>query len=189
MFANILSRYWWMALLRGALWIVFGVLVYRQPAISIAALTFLFGVFVLADGIGNTVTAIGGRGQHEDWWLLLLTGLCGIIVGLLSLLNPLLTALALLFYIAIWAVATGVLQIVAAVRLRKEIRGEFWLILGGLASIAFGVLAMLNPVAGKLTILWLIAGFSIVYGVAVIALAFRARGFAGRVREAAKAGA
>lgn len=185
MFADILSRFWWMALLRGALWIVFGVMLFLQPAISIAALTFLFGLFVLADGIGNAVTAIGGRGQHDDWWVLLLTGLLGIGVGLLSLFNPMLTALALLFYIAIWAVATGVLQVIAALRLRKEIRGEFWLILGGLASVAFGVLAMLNPVAGKLTILWLIAGFSIVYGVAVIALALKARSFAGRVREAA----
>jgi len=189
MFADILSRYWWMALLRGVLWIVFGVLVYRQPAISIAALTFLFGIFVLADGVGNAITAIGGRGQHDDWWILLLTGLCGIGVGLLSLLNPMLTALALLFYIAIWAVVTGVLQVVAAIRLRKEIRGEFWLILGGLASIAFGVLAMLNPVAGKLTILWLISVFSIVYGVTVIALALKARRFAGRVRDTLRAGA
>lgn len=189
MFANILSRFWWMSLLRGVLWIVFGVLLYRQPAISIAALTFLFGLFVLADGIGNAVTAIAGRGQHEDWWLLLLTGLLGIGVGLLSLYNPLLTALALLFYIAIWAVATGVLQVVAAIRLRKEIQGEFWLVLGGLASIAFGVLAMLNPVAGKLTVLWLISIFSIVYGIALIALALKARSFAGRVRDAVKAGA
>jgi len=189
MFANILGRFWWMALLRGALWIVFGVLVYRQPAISIAALTFLFGMFVFADGVGNTVTAIGGRGQHEDWWILLFTGLCGIGVGLLSLLNPMLTALALLFYIAIWAVATGVLQIVAAIRLRKEIQGEFWLILGGVASVAFGVLAMLNPIAGKMTILWLISVFSIVYGIAVIALALKARSFAGRIRDTVRAGA
>jgi uncharacterized membrane protein HdeD (DUF308 family) len=189
MFADILSRFWWMALLRGALWIVFGVVLYLQPAISIATLTLLFGLFVLADGIGNTVTAIGGRRQHDDWWVLLLTGLLGIGVGLLSLYNPMLTALALLFYIAIWAIATGMLQVVAAIRLRKEIQGEFWLILGGVASVTFGVLAMLNPVAGKLTVLWLIAGFAIVYGSVVILLALKARRFAGRVREAVKFGA
>jgi uncharacterized membrane protein HdeD (DUF308 family) len=188
MLANILAKYWWLALLRGALWILFGVLLYRQPAISIAALVFLFGIFVLADGVGNTVTAIAGRAQNDHWWVLLLTGLCGIGVGLLSLANPQLTAFALLFYIAIWAVATGVLQIVAAIRLRKEIKGEFWLILGGLASVAFGVLAMMNPIAGKLTVLWLIAVFAIAYGIIVIALAFKARSFATRVRDAVKAG-
>ncbi|HSL70204.1 MAG TPA: DUF308 domain-containing protein, partial [Longimicrobiales bacterium] len=120
MFANILSQYWWLILLRGAIWILFGIALFAQPGITLVALTLLFGAFVLVDGIGNIVSAIGGRKQHEHWWVLLLVGLCGVGVGVLTFYSPGLTALALLFYIAIWAIATGLLAIVAAIRLRKE---------------------------------------------------------------------
>ena len=186
MFANILSQYWWLILLRGAIWILFGIALFAQPGITLVALTLLFGAFVLVDGIGNIVSAIGGRKQHEHWWVLLLVGLCGVGVGVLTFYSPGLTALALLFYIAIWAIATGLLAIVAAIRLRKEIEGEFWLILSGLASVAFGVLAVARPGAGALSILWLIGGYAIVFGVILIVFAFRARGFAKRVSGAVR---
>jgi uncharacterized membrane protein HdeD (DUF308 family) len=187
MFAKILSRYWWMTLLRGVLWLLFGAMLFAQPGISIAALAFAFGLFVLADGIGNVVTAFGGRDQHDHWWVLLIVGLLGIGIGLLSVLNPGLTALALLFYIAIWAIAAGVLQVVAAIRLRQEIEGEVWLILGGLASVAFGALAIARPGAGALSILWLIGAYAIVYGLVLVVLAFKARGFATRLAGTLKA--
>jgi uncharacterized membrane protein HdeD (DUF308 family) len=187
MFAHILSKFWWMTLLRGVLWVLFGILLFAKPGISIAALAMAFGLFVLADGVGNVVTAFGGRDQHENWWVLLLVGLCGIAVGLLSVTNPGLTALVLLFYIAIWAIATGLLQIVAAIRLRREIEGEFWLILGGLASVAFGALAMARPGAGALSVLWLIGAYAVVFGIALVLLAFKARGFATRIAGALKA--
>ncbi len=187
MFAKILSRYWWMTLIRGLLWVLFGIVLFVEPGLSLVTLATVFGLFVLADGIGNIVTAIGGRDQHEHWWLLLIVGLCGIGIGLLSVFNPALTALALLFYIAIWAIVTGVLQVVAAIRLRQEIEGEFWLILGGLASIAFGVLAIARPGAGALSVLWLIGAFAIVYGVLQVGLALRARGFAMKIAGVLKA--
>jgi uncharacterized membrane protein HdeD (DUF308 family) len=116
---------------------------------------------------------------------LLLGGLAGIGVGLLAFFNPAATALALLFYIAIWAIATGLLQIVAAVRLRKEIEGEFWLGLAGLASIAFGVLLVARPGAGALAVLWLISAYAIAFGVMLVLLAFKTRGFVKRVKTAA----
>ena len=114
------------------IWIVFGIVLFTQPLISLVALTLTFGAFALVDGIGNTVSAIGGRRENEDWWVLLLAGLCGIGAGVLTFFIPGLTALAVLFYIATWAIATGLLEIVAAFRLRKEIEGEFWLALSGL---------------------------------------------------------
>jgi uncharacterized membrane protein HdeD (DUF308 family) len=187
MFARILSRYWWMYLLRGAISILFGIMVFAWPGISLVSLVLLFGAFALADGFGNVVTAIGGRREHENWWVLLLAGLAGIALGVLTFFNPAVTALALLFYIAIWAIATGLLQIVAAIRLRKEIEGEFWLGLGGLASVAFGMLLIARPGAGALTVLWLIAAYAIAFGVIHIILAFKARGFAKRVEAAATA--
>jgi uncharacterized membrane protein HdeD (DUF308 family) len=185
-FANILSRYWWMTLLRGVIWIAFGVMLFTQPGVSLATLMLFFGAFVLADGIGTVITAFGGRGEHENWWVLLLAGLAGIGVGLLTFYNPAITALTLQLLIAMWAVSTGLLQIVAAIRLRKEIQGEFWLVAAGLLSVAFGVLLVARPVAGALAVLWFIGGYAVVFGVTLIALALRVRGFAKRAGAAIK---
>ena len=118
--AVILRRSWWLLLLRGLFAIAFGILTWFQPGISLAALVLLFGAYVMADGILGVWTAVAGRKDHEHWWVLLLSGLAGIAVGLLTFLVPGLTALVLLFYIAIWAIAIGVLQIVAAIRLRRD---------------------------------------------------------------------
>jgi uncharacterized membrane protein HdeD (DUF308 family) len=126
MLATTLSRHWWMTLIRGLIWIVFGIVIFTQPLISLVTLTLTFGAFVLADGVGKMVTAIRGRQGNEDWWVLLLAGLCGIGAGVMTFFIPGLTALAVLFYIATWAIATGLLETVAAIRLRKEIEGEFW---------------------------------------------------------------
>lgn len=180
-FATILSRGWWLLLLRGLAAIVFGILTWLRPGISLAALVLLFGIYSLVDGVLDTWTAVAGRRQQEHWWVLLLGGLLGIGVGLLTLMAPGLTALALLFYIAIWAIARGVLVVVAAIRLRKEIEGEWILILGGLLSVAFGMMLMMRPGAGALAVLWLIASYAFVFGVLLVVLAFKARRFAERL--------
>jgi len=170
-----------MILLRALAWLAFRILVFRQPAISLVTLTLLFGAFALVDGIANTVSAIGGRRENENWGVLLLTGLAGIAIGALTFYDPTITALGLLFYIAIWVTGTGLLQVVAGIRLRKEIEGEFWLILSGLVSIALGVFLVARPGAGALSVLWLIATYAIVFGVILVILAFRVRAFAQRL--------
>ena len=180
MLADILSRYWWMTLFRGVIWILFGVLVFTQPVLSLLTLTLLFGWFALIDGIAHVVSAIGGRSDNEHWWVLLLAGLFGIGIGALTIFNPAVTALALLFYIAIWAIATGLLEVVTAIRLRHEIEGESWMILSGVLSIAFGALLMARPGAGVLAVLWLIGAYAMAFGAILIVLAFRARGFLNR---------
>jgi uncharacterized membrane protein HdeD (DUF308 family) len=177
MFAKALSRYWWMTLLRGVIWIFFGVSIFAQPAISIVTLVLLFGIFAMADGIVNIGNAIGGRKENENWLLLLFVGIVGVGIGLLAFGNPGLTAFAVLFYIAIWAITTGLLEVVAAIRLRKEIEGEFWLGLAGLISICFGVIIVARPSVGALSVLWLIGSYSIAFGVILVALAFRVRKF------------
>lgn len=179
--AETLSRNWWVLLLRGIVAILFGVLTFMQPQISLAALVLLFGAFALADGVLGAWTAITHRKDKENWWILLIGGLIGIGVGLLTLFNPGVTALALLFYIAIWAIATGVLEIVTAIRLRKEIEGEWMLILAGLASVAFGALLMARPGAGALAVLWLIAGWAILFGILFVVLSFKVRGVAKKI--------
>jgi len=179
--AAILHRGWWLLLLRGIVAIAFGVITWLEPGISAAALVLLFGAFAFADGVLSTWTAIAGRADHEYWWLVLLRGLLGIGVGILAFVEPGVLALALLFYIAIWAIATGVLEIATAIRLRREIEGEWLLILSGLISVVFGVVLVARPGAGALALLWLIASFAIAFGVVLVILAFKARGFARRV--------
>ena len=175
MLADILSRYWWMTLLRGLFWILFGIVLFARPGISLLSLTLALGVILFIDGVINVVNAISGRKEHDDWWVLLLVGLAGIGIGLLTFYNPEATALAVVLYVAIWAVATGLLEIVAAVRLRKQIEGEFWLALAGIASVAFGVLLAARPGVGALTILWLIGVYAIAFGVILLLLAFKVR--------------
>jgi uncharacterized membrane protein HdeD (DUF308 family) len=182
--ASILARNWWVLLVRGLVAIAFGVLVWLQPGISLAALVLLFGAYSLAQGVLNVWTAIAERNEREHWGLLLLEGLLGIGVGLLTFVVPGITALALAFYIAIWAIATGVLEIVAAIRLRKEIEGEWLLILSGLVSVVFGVVLMVQPAVGALAVLWLIAAYAIVFGVLLVILAFKARSFGGEAAAA-----
>jgi uncharacterized membrane protein HdeD (DUF308 family) len=187
MFANVLSRFWHLLLLRGVVAVLFGLTLFVWPNLSLASLVLLFAAFMLVDGFSNVVTAVRGRHEYENWWVLLLGGITGAGLGILTFWKPQITALALLFYIAVWAIATGLLEIVAAIQLRKEIAGEGWLLLGGLASIAFGMLLMARPDAGALAVLWLIASYAVVFGVTLMVLAFKARRFVKRVQAAVTA--
>jgi len=183
MLSYILSRYWWATFIRGCVWILFGVVVFARPGISLVTLTFLFGFFALADGIVNVMSAVAAQ-EYENWWLVLLTGLSGILVGALTFFNPGATATTVLFFIALWAIVTGIVEIVAAVQLRNEIQGEFWYGLGGLISIAFGVFLVAKPGAGALAVLWLIASYAMLFGTIQILLAFEARSFVKRLTGA-----
>ena len=183
--AKVISDNWWLLLLRGLVAVLFGVLTWLQPGISLAALVLLFGAYAFADGILGVWAAISGRKQHEDWWVLLLWAFVGIGVGIVTFLVPGVTALALLFYIAIWATASGVLQIVVAIRLRREIADEWLLFLAGLLSVAFGVLLMIRPAEGALAVLWLIGAYAIFFGALLVILSFKARSFGRRLAASA----
>lgn len=176
-----LAKNWWAVALRGAAALVFGILTLIWPALSLAVLVLLFGSFALVEGIFNIIAAIRRRRGERHWWALLLEGLVSVGVGIVTLVLPGLTALALPFVIAGWAIATGLLEIVAAVRLRRQIRGEWWLALSGALSVAFGVLVALLPGAGALAVVIWIAAYSILFGILLIALAFRLRGMRAEV--------
>jgi uncharacterized membrane protein HdeD (DUF308 family) len=175
MLSHVLSRYWGATLFRGAAWVVFGLVVFGRPGISLVSLTLLFGVFVLVDGLSNVAAAIGGRHESETWWILLLAGMTGIGAGVVTFVNPAGTAVALLFLIALWAVVTGFLEVVTAIELRKDIEGEVWIGVGGLISIAFGVLLLARPEVGALALLWMIAGYAMAFGAIQVVQAFEAR--------------
>jgi len=183
---DVLSRYWWAYVVRGILAILFGILAYAWPGITLATLIILFGAFAFVDGIFLIIKTIGNWSGRDDRWLLLLEGLLGIGIGLLAFIAPGVTTFALVFYIAVWSLATGVLEIATAIRLRKEIQGEGWMILSGIASILFALLLMVFPGAGALGLIWLIAAYAIIFGVLLILLGFKLRR-ARRISQPAKA--
>jgi uncharacterized membrane protein HdeD (DUF308 family) len=146
-----------------------------MPIATLAALVLLFGAYAMVDGIFNIVAAATGRGGRS-WWSLVLAGLIGIGAGLVTFFLPGLTALTLTYVIAFWAIAIGVLEVVAAIRLRKVITNEWWLGLSGAFSVIFGGLMILAPGAGALAMVLWIGAFAAIYGIALVALGLRLRG-------------
>lgn len=172
------SRHWWTFALRGIAAILFGILAFAWPDITLAVLVLFWGAYALVDGVLSLVSAFRTTQDHR--WGLLLEGLVGIGAGIVTFLWPDVTTLALLYIIAAWALITGVLEVVAAFRLRKVIHDEWWLAIGGIASIVFGVLMLVMPAAGALALVWLIASYAIVFGALLIALAVRLHGLGAR---------
>ncbi|MGH7588935.1 MAG: HdeD family acid-resistance protein [Gemmatimonadota bacterium] len=170
-----LARNWWLVGLRGVAGILFGLLTLFNPAITLAVLVLFFGAYALADGVFTTIAAIARRRNVPRWGWLLVSGVLGILIGVLTFLMPGLTALVLLYIIASWAIIRGIAEIVAAIQLRKVITGEWLLVLAGVLSAVFGVLLFLFPGAGALTVVLWIGAFATVFGILMIALAFRLR--------------
>jgi uncharacterized membrane protein HdeD (DUF308 family) len=167
-----LARCWWLVLLRGIAAIVFGVLAFIWPGLTLVTLVLLYGAFVLVDGVLALAAAVMGGSMQPRWWLALI-GALGIIVGVLTFIWPGITALVLLVFIAAWSIILGIFQIIGAIRLRKEIDNEWMLILGGALSVLFGVVLLLRPGAGALALIWLIGAYAVVFGVLLVAFALR----------------
>ena len=169
-----IARLWWAFLVRGILGIAFGVVLVLFPSIGLVAVIALFAAWAIIGGVSALIGAWQGRG-HRDWWLTLLEGIAGIVAGLVAILLPGLAALGLLFVIAFWAIVTGVLQIWFAIRMRDQIRGELWLALSGVIAVLFGILLVIFPGGGILSVLLLAGLFSIAFGIAMSVLGFRLR--------------
>ena len=172
-----LARNWGWIALRGALALVFGVVAIASPASAFAAIVLLFGAYAFADGVFALVALFRGAARDRVW-VLVLEAVVGIGIGILTIARPAATALALLYYVGIWAILTGILELVAAIRLRKEITGEFWLGLAGVLSVVFGVLLFATPGAAALALAVWVGAYAIVFGATLLLLAFRLRRFA-----------
>jgi uncharacterized membrane protein HdeD (DUF308 family) len=171
----LLSRTWWVWVLRGLAAVLLGVAAFAWPEMALTALVLLYGAYALIDGLLNAVSALAGRTAVRRWWVLLLQGLAGIAVGVLAFAWPEITALALVFLIAGRAIVVGLLEILMAIWLRKEMPAEWLLALGGIASLVLGLWLAIAPGAGALALLWLIAAFALLIGVLSIVWGFRLR--------------
>ncbi|MFC5824341.1 HdeD family acid-resistance protein [Nonomuraea insulae] len=170
-----ISRSWWLLLIRGLAAIVFGILALIWPGITLLVLVIFFGVYALISGLFELFAGFR-HGERPRAWLII-SGIIGILAGIVAFLWPGITSLALLYLVAFWAIFTGVSEIVAGVHLRKVIDNEWMFIVGGILSVIFGVLLLVWPGAGMLSLVWLIGVFAILYGIAMIALSFRVKNF------------
>ncbi|HEY7390817.1 MAG TPA: HdeD family acid-resistance protein [Bryobacteraceae bacterium] len=173
--SRLFTRRWWTVLLRGVIAVIFGIAAFAWPHLTIATLILLFGWWALIHGIFAIAGAIAYRPEAGNRWLLALEGVVGIWAGIVTLHSPSTTAVVLIFFVWVWAIATGILRIVEAIRLRKQITGEVWLALSGLVTVVFGVMLMLRPVASLVALAWVIAAYALLLGLFEIMLGLELR--------------
>lgn len=174
----------WAIALRGIVAILFGVAVLVWPNVTAYIFTLAFAIFVLVEGGVLVLATLRHRHESELWPLYIILGLLGLAAGVYLLANPRISGLTLMFIIAAYAVARGIIDIVLGVMLRREIQGEWLLIIGGLISLAFGCFVFAKPASGALAILWLIAIFAIISGMSLLGVAFALDGYKRRLKLA-----
>jgi uncharacterized membrane protein HdeD (DUF308 family) len=177
MLLHIAARNWWSIVLRGVCAILFGLLAWVWPGVTLSVLVLLWAGYTLADGVLALAGAFS-RTSTAPWWALLIIGLVSLFAAAFAIFFPGLTAVGLLYLIGFWAIVTGALEIVAAIQLRREIEGEFWLGFAGLASILFGVLLIMRPGLGALAVMWMIGTYAIALGILLIAHGLHVRSLA-----------
>ena len=173
MLLRVLAKNWWMVLLRGVAAIVFGLLVVIFTDVAVGVFVAFFGAYALVDGIFTIVAAFQGEDRDRLWHIA--RGALGIIVGIIAWVDPDLTEWSLILFIGVWAIVTGVMEIVVAWRLRQQITNEFWLILGGALSILFGLFCLFAPAASALTLATVIGIYAIIFGAILVAFSLRLR--------------
>jgi uncharacterized membrane protein HdeD (DUF308 family) len=169
-----LATNWWALLLRGIAAVLFGLAALFWPGLTLFVLIVFFGAYTVIDGVFAIVAGIRAEGGRR--WLLLAEGALGVLAGLIAFFYPGITALILLYVIAAWAIFTGILRVVLAISLRREIENEWLFVLSGVLSVLFGVILAVLPGAGLLSLVWLIGIFALIVGVVLIVLGFRMRG-------------
>ena len=171
---GMVTRDWWVFAIRGIAAIVFGVLAFIWPETTLTVLVILFGAYALVDGVSLLISlARGDALARRHAWAVGIMGVLGIVAGVVTFMWPELTAISLLYLVAVWAIAMGTFQVIAAIALRSELEGEFWMALGGIASIVFGGLLIAFPGEGLISLVWLVGIWSVVFGVSSLGLAYR----------------
>jgi uncharacterized membrane protein HdeD (DUF308 family) len=170
-----LTKHWWLLVLRGMVSILFAILAFANPADTFTALILVLGVFLLVDGGMALYLGARMRGEDKDWWIVLLEGLLGVGLGVLTLVNPDITAAGIVLFVALWCLITGVFEISTAIRLREEIDNEWLLGLAGVISIGLGILMLVNPNAGAFSIVFWIGIYAAFFGLLLVGLGLKMR--------------
>lgn len=187
-----IARNWWAWALRGVLAIAFGIAAFFWPWLLWLAVVYVFAAYSLVGGLLAIAAAVAGQRQYGPWWALLLEGIVGVAFGILAFAWPLVTViteLMLIYLIAFQYIFTGVLQVAAAIRMRRYIRDEWALAVSGILSVILGALFVILPAVGAIVLAWWIAAFAIVFGVLLLVLAFRLRSVARHASGLAAVGA
>jgi uncharacterized membrane protein HdeD (DUF308 family) len=170
-----MTAYWWIPVVRGIFAIIFGLVALFWPGETLVILILIFGAFCFVDGIFAVIAAIRFATHHERWGVLLLEGILGILVGLLAYAAPAAIALFFLYFAAGWAIITGIFEIIAAFRIRKDVRGEIFMIIAGILSVVLGLALFVFPGAGLLAWIYLIGIYAIIFGALMIGFGFRVK--------------
>jgi uncharacterized membrane protein HdeD (DUF308 family) len=175
---SVAKTVWWLVLLRGIFMVLFGIIALVSPGIALLTLVWVFGVYAILDGIAAVMLGIRTRGEPHWIWTLI-QGVVSVLAGLVALVWPGVTALALLFLVAFWAVMLGVGEIGGAFAARRRGSNAWgWTLAAGVLNVVFGVLLLVWPSSGILTLVWLVGIFALAGGIALIVLAFRVRSVA-----------
>jgi uncharacterized membrane protein HdeD (DUF308 family) len=171
---GVLAQNWWAVAIRGVLAILFGLIALFMPGATMLSLVLLFAAYSFVDGVFAIISAVRAARRHERWGSLVFEGIVNIAVAAVAVLWPGITVLAFVFLVAFWALFTGGLELAAAFRLRTR-DGRWWLVLGGIVSLIYGALLVIAPLIGAVVLTWWIGAYALVFGVALLVLAFRLR--------------
>jgi uncharacterized membrane protein HdeD (DUF308 family) len=180
---KLLFKNWWVLLLKGILLVIFGIVSFINPGITMTTLVLWFAIFIILDGLFSIIGVFTNWKTEEDKWLLLAEGALGLIVGFLVYRSPDTFLSFIAFVIGFWAIFSGISRIAMAIQLRKEIKGEGWLILSGALSALFGIIVFAQPGIGIATLMWLIAFFALVIGIVLIVLSLKLRKAGNQIGE------
>ncbi|WP_336486177.1 HdeD family acid-resistance protein [Methylobacterium nigriterrae] len=173
--STVLARNWWLLALRGVCAILFGVIALVAPLATILTLVIFFAAYMLVDGVFGIIASVRAAQRNERWGFLLLEGLVDILVGAAAFLMPAAAVWAFVYLVALWALVSGGLMLAAAFRLHLHY-GRWWLALGGVISILFGLALLINPGMSAVVLTWWMGGYAVAFGVMLLILAFRLRG-------------
>lgn len=171
---NILARNWWALALRGVVAVLFAIIAFAMPGLTLVVLVYFFAAYLLVDGVFALIAGLRAAEHHERWGALALEGILDLVAGAVIVLWPGLSLLAFIYLAAFWAIVSGIALLIAAFRLHRQ-HGEWLMVLAGLLSVLWGVLVVLFPIAGILVWAWWIGAYALIFGVAMLVLAFRLR--------------